>query len=331
MSDKQDLIEIGSFRPEDAEGVADLFRSVYGDGYPIRLFYDPDALRKANADGEYLTLTARDSSGAPIGVQHLFRSAPYERIYEAGAGLIRKDYRQMGINIRMLEFLYNEWVPTRPDIEEVFGEPVCNHTHMQKVMERLRSGTAAIEVALMPAEAYSREGAATGRVAALLSFNLYKPKPHVVHIPKIYEEELRWIYRGLGYERTFVVSDGDATLVGETNCESRYFDFAAVSRIAVREIGADFRRVLTQEESGAREKGAKVIQVWLNAASPGIGSAAEILRGAGYFFGGALPRWFDTDGFLMQKLYCSPNWEGIQLFSDTAKKLLQIAKDDSGL
>lgn len=48
----------------------------------------------------------------------------------------------------------------------------------------------------------------------------------------------------------------------------------------------------------------------------------------GYFFGGALPRWFDGDGFLMQKLLCSPYFESIQLFSNFSKELLEVVKKD---
>ncbi len=38
---------------------------------------------------------------------------------------------------------------------------------------------------------------------------------------------------------------------------------------------------------------------WLNLAEPWVGDAAAILREKGYFWGGVLPRWFDTDGLLM--------------------------------
>jgi len=61
---------------------------------------------------------------------------------------------------------------------------------------------------------------------------------------------------------------------------------------------------------------------------PWIGQAVDILRDAGYFFGGALPRWFDGDGLLMQKLDCPPYFEGLILESDFAKELLEIIKED---
>jgi hypothetical protein len=61
---------------------------------------------------------------------------------------------------------------------------------------------------------------------------------------------------------------------------------------------------------------------------PWVGEAVAILRDIGYFFGGALPRWFDSDGLLMQKLICSPDFEGIVLVSEFAKQLLEFIKED---
>jgi hypothetical protein len=76
------------------------------------------------------------------------------------------------------------------------------------------------------------------------------------------------------------------------------------------------------------EKGVVVLQVWLKLSWPWIGHAVNILRKRGFFLGGILPRWFDVDGMLMQKIIGQPNWEGIQLHSDRAKKILEIVKAD---
>jgi hypothetical protein len=61
---------------------------------------------------------------------------------------------------------------------------------------------------------------------------------------------------------------------------------------------------------------------------PWVGDAVDSLRKMGYFFGGALPRWFDGDGFLMQKLLCPPDFDSIVLVTDRAKRLLEIIRQD---
>ena len=107
-TDSEEQIEVDLFRPADAQGIVELFRAVYGEGYPIKVFYDEKGLTDANADGEYYSIVARTQSGKVVGVQHLYRSAPYKSLYEAGAGLVLKEYRQFGLNKRMLKFVYDE-------------------------------------------------------------------------------------------------------------------------------------------------------------------------------------------------------------------------------
>ncbi len=72
----------------------------------------------------------------------------------------------------------------------------------------------------------------------------------------------------------------------------------------------------------------KVIQVWLKLSWPYVGKAVEALRGRGYFCGGVLPRWFDEDGMLMQKVLGRPNWEGTQLHFDRARRILEWVRSD---
>ncbi len=159
IAQEQKLFTVGSFRPEDADGIVQLFRAVYGEGYPIRLFYDPVEIIAANEEGRYYSICARTAYGEVIGVTHLYHSAPCKSLYETGVGLVRKEYRNSGANKRLLGFLYNEFVPQNPHIEELFGEAVCNHPYMQKVIENFNFVETAIEVALMPAEAYTQEKA----------------------------------------------------------------------------------------------------------------------------------------------------------------------------
>jgi hypothetical protein len=71
-----------------------------------------------------------------------------------------------------------------------------------------------------------------------------------------------------------------------------------------------------------------VIQIWLNLSWPWINSAVSRLQSVNYFLGGLLPRWFDSDGMLMQKTSARPNWEGIQLYFDRAKRLLEWVRLD---
>ena len=327
-SDNDASMEIGLFRDSDGEGIAALFREVYGEGYPVKVFYDPAALAHANAVGDYYSIVARQSSGAIVGVEHLYRSAPYQRVYEAGGGLVRKDCRNLGLTKTLLEFMCEQWAPQQAGVEEIFGEPVCNHPYMQKAVAGLRFVEMAIEIALMPAEAYTQEQSAAGRVAALLIFRCYRPKPQRVFLPPVYEKELRFLYAPLDDRRELATADETLPATVTSDIAMTVFDFARVARIAVTQAGADCAKRLAALEREATERGVWVFQVWLNLAQPCVGAAVDSLRGQGYFLGGPLPRWFDSDGLLMQKLLCPPDFEQIRLHSERAREILSLVRQD---
>jgi hypothetical protein len=180
----------------------------------------------------------------------------------------------------------------------------------------------------MPAEAYDKEKSASGRVTALLDFKTLQSKPHTLYLPAAYEEVLQFLYSGLDDQRNFQSAPEDFPSHSITTIKAQIFDFAKVVRLAVHEAGADFEGVLEREERSALEKGVVVLQVWLKLSWPWIGQVVDVLRKRGYFLGGILPRWFDVDGMLMQKIIGEPNWGGIQLYSDRAKKILEIIKKD---
>ena len=159
-------------------------------------------------------------------------------------------------------------------------------------------------------------------------FRCYKPRPHAVFLPPAYDRELRWIYSRLDDSRDFSLGEESLPENLSSKAEMTVFDFARVARIAINEMGHDLAEYLTNLENQALAQKAVVIQVWLKLSSPWNGSAVDILRSKGYFFGGVLPRWFDEDGLLMQKLLCDPDFDGIQLYSDEAKEIFAMVKED---
>ncbi len=324
----EEHIEVRGFRPELAQGIGDLFRAVYGEGYPIKLFYDTKALTEANAAGQYHSVVACTAAGKVVGVQHLFRSAPHPRLYETGAGLVLPEYRKLGIITRLMQYTLEELAPRQPNIETTFGEAVCNHMHMQKIVRLFSHVETALEIALMPSEAYTTEGSASGRVAALMVFRTFKSRPQTVFLPRAYEQQLRFIYSELDDVRELVLADRELPGDERSEAEMTVFDFAKVARIAVHHTGGDFPNCIDTLEKQAAAQNVVVIQVWVKVSVPWVGAVVDILRGKGYLFGGALPRWFGDDGLLMQKLLVPPNFEDIVLYSDRAKRILDMVRDD---
>jgi len=319
-------ITVDTFQPGDGAGVGDLFRKVYGEDYPVKLVYDPQGLVEAFEKQENIPAVARSSKGLIVGYVSIFRSSPTRTVYEGGQGLVLVDYRKHGIARAMNRYFSEELAPAY-GADAVFGEAVCNQVYMQKAWANEGAIETALEVDLMPAEAYAREGA-SGRVATLHMTRMYRPMEHTVYAPHRYEETMRFIYDGFVSGARVAKATDELSGKEPTSIESRHFEFAAVTRMTVREAGPDFQSVFEEHEAHALGKGMVVIQVWLNLSRPFIGALTDYLSRRGYFFGGILPRWFGEDGLLMQKVTVPPNWEGIYLYSERAQHICTAVRDD---
>jgi hypothetical protein len=319
--------KIDLFKPGDAPGVAQLFRVVYGDGYPVKIVYNPEQLVTGFENGEYIPILARTPDNRIVGYTSLYRPAPHRGLYEAGQTLVLPEYRKTPVAGLMFRYTMRV-APTISGIEALFCEGVCNHTHVQRAGVIFKHIETAIEIDLMPAESYERSQTTSGRVSTVDMFRSFVQKPHVVYVPEVYEDYFRYVYNGFDDSRTVILSTDGLPSGGSTEIATQVFDFAQLARLTVSEAGVNFKTVCDAEEKHIAEKHCSIIQVLLNLSWPWIGAVADILRNKGFFLGGILPRWFGEDGFLMQKVLMRPNWEGINLYTDRAGQILRFIKDD---
>ena len=315
------------FTPTDALGVTDLFSGIYGAGYPVKTYVDPDLLIEENRAGRVISSVAKTPKGDIVGHNALFNSGPCKKIFESGAGLVHADYRGGHGIFTQLVGHGLAMGRERPDIELIYFEPVCNHPFSQKLCRGQAAVTRAIEINLMPAATYAKEAGAQGRVTTLLDFITLKPSPCTVHIPKAYESIFPVFYEDMDDERQFVLSAQPLSSQKST-LDTQVFDFAQVARVAVEDLGRDFHGLIQAEEDRLLKKGVRVIQVWLSSGDPCVGEAVDSLRSSRYFFGGVLPRWFDSDGILMEKILDTPVWEDIILYFERAQTLMTLIRKD---
>ena len=199
-------IEIDFFRSEDAPGVARLFRQVYGEGYPIRIYYLPDQLIAENAAGQIISCVARTSAGEVVGHNALILVDPATHLYENAAGAVLPTFRGQAIFSRLFKHTIVN-VPKRFQVEGIIGEPVCSHVHVQKMGLELGFKESGLEIDLMPAAAYGMGPVGSGRVSVLLGTFLRKTREQAIRMPTAYREALEFLYAGLNVERTFVLSE----------------------------------------------------------------------------------------------------------------------------
>jgi hypothetical protein len=324
---EKDFFSVDLFRPDDAPGVAGLFRAVYGEGYPMKTVYDPAALVAAFERRDNIPAVARGPGGRVIAYQAFYRSAPNKAAYEGGQGLVHPDFRGKGVIAKVSAYMVRELLPGF-GAEAIFGEAVCNHIHMQKLCASIGWVETALELSLMPAEAYVAEGSASGRVSALFMGKAMTERQTLVHLPPRYEDALRFFYEGCRERPDYRAGTADLP-DSVSRLSTQVFDFAGVARITVDEAGRDFTQVIGNKERELAGRGIGVIQVWLKLSWPFVGACVEALTSGGYFLGGLLPRWFhDSDGLLMQKLGEEPQWENIHLYSKRAEGITEMIRAD---
>lgn len=321
-------VEIDLFRAEDAPGVAALFRAVYGDDYPVKIYYDPRELAEANARGHIISSVVRTPRGDVVGHNALFNSAPHAKVYESGAGVVLPSYRNTAkLFTRMVD--HGPRVTAQQfGIETVFADPLCTHVYSQKLCHGLGFITHAMEVDMMPARLYDQEAGQQARISTIMDFLTLAPRSHTVHLPAVYESQLRLLYQGLDDARDLRVSAQSAPGGQASRIVRQVFEFAGLARLAVWEVGADFAAVLEAEEQAMALQGARVIQLWLPLGCPWVGQAVDLARRRGYFLGGLLPRWFGEDGLLMLGMEHRPHWESVRLEFQRAKELFALVQED---
>ena len=320
-------VEIGRLRPEDAPGVARLFFAVYGGDYPVDVPYVPELLARANEDGSMCSTVARTPKGDVVGHVALLRSAaPNPRLFELGQGAVLPSYRGASIQTRLQELVVRTLGPTLP-IDGVFGEAVTNRTTTQKLAIGLGFGETGIELDLMAEGSFAREGE-PGRVTTVLVTLTYRDLPQDLHVPAPYREALSYALSDLPIVRTLVDSAAPAPAGSRTAVDVAAWPSASVLRANVSSVGEDFPAVAEGLEARAAAEGLRVRQVWLSLREPWAARAVEALRPRGYSLAGLMPRWFESDALVLQRLDHEPEYERVRLFTEKARRLLDLVRRD---
>jgi hypothetical protein len=326
MEDRRYSVE--PFRPNDAELIPRLFLEVYGDMYPVKMVYNPEEMIAANEARHYFPFVVRAAPDRIAAFGALYPSAPYKGIYEFGQGAVSSEFRCSGLGRLLFEYAAR-YAPTLPGAEMYFGEAVCNHTHTQKAGALIETIETGIEIDLLPGEVYAKYQQISGRVAVVDMFRTFVPKPHTIHVPAVYEDILRYICAGLDDSRRIDIASGEAPLTLATSFSTQVFPSAGVARVTVMNAGADFESSFDTLTSTIRDdEGIQVIQVWLNLSCLWIASIVDVLRKRGFFFGGLLPRWFDEDGLLLQKVFGQPGWSDVHLYSSRSRDIFNFIQSD---
>jgi hypothetical protein len=320
------------FKPEDAAGVVGLYRTIYGELFPKKAVYQADwHIEQARTHDSY-RVVARTGDGSIIGTGAAFRSAPTNpELYEGGGVMALPKYGKQNVALEVSQFILKK-VPGLFNIRQMWGEGVCNHLFTQMYFIKDGGVPCALEVDLLPDGSFkSQSGRGLdqgGRVSALVISRIYHPNIQKIYLPSIYQEVLPQIYESFQFKHTYC----EAGRLNYENPNTAAFidtmETAGLSRMTVRQIGADFGDWLRQTEQEALDAGVIVFQIIVPLDTPVVGTAAEYLQNAGYWLGGLMPGWFGADGLLMQKTLHDPDFSQIKVYSKPGKAILAMVKAD---
>lgn len=318
--DQDTVVEL--FRDEDALGISLLYYEIYGDSFPVEHVYDPEEVKQRNHTDDLYTMVARTPGGDIVGMASLFRHAPNRNVYESGQLMVLKSYRHTRVSTEIGLSILGKMPETR-DMSAVFVEAVCNHPVSQAMAHKQGLRATGLELECMPARVYSKEGGAVRNVSLLLMFKVRKDKAIPTHMPEPYAEFLTGLYGQLGLERRNLPG---SELAGPTDFEEFLMPDAGIARITVKKAGTDLGRVIHDLEAGVGKE--TLVQVYINLGDSACPKAVNLLRKRGYFFGGLLPLWFESDGMIMQKLSRDPDWEEVHLHDKDAQAMMDYLRRD---
>ena len=302
--------------------VGDVFRTAYGDAFPVAYVYQPDALLQEISQGRLAAALALDGENRAAGYVSMFKNAPNQNLWEAGNLVVVPDYKQTDVSSLLFAAYFNGVLNAGATSDGLLGEAVCCHYFTQ--VGNIKSGASDVALELDQLDGPSFIGNRTGsaRVSCVLGFLENNAPDSPIYIPAIYAPILKKLLQPL-HPRTVLHDPAPLPATGTTRRDERYYASVQTWKIFVYSIGADWQDFAAGVLAEAKRRGVVSLQIILNMACPQMDAAVQVLKSQGFFFGGLAPRWFGSDGLLMQQvLGQETEYEHIKLYSATAKEIL---------
>jgi len=326
-----ELFRIVAVDATNAHHVGKVFRSIYGEDFPVKDVYQPDVLWKEIQAGRLTSALAFDLQGQAAGYVSMFKTAPNPRLWEAGNMLVVPEYAHTNISTLLIHYYFDTAIHRMTDIDGIFNETVCCHFFTQIIAAKNGMTGCGLELDQLDGKSFKdnkSNKAGTARVSCVLYFleltDLLEPE----YVPIRYDMILRRITGSL-QPRILIPSTAILPTNGKTHLDEKYYASARTLKVATPIVGSDWAAVLEGILNKAIQQQVISLQITINMACPHIGVAVDLLREKGFFFGGMAPHWFGTDGLLMQKLFGSKTeYEKTKLYTQFSRELLAFIISD---
>jgi anti-sigma regulatory factor (Ser/Thr protein kinase) len=131
----KEKLEVGMATPEDAYGIVKLTYQTYHYSYAKTVFYYPEILRQAIADGSVVIFIARNNAGEIVVISSYIRSASSHKIAEAGMLMSHPDYRQNRALLRVSRMQSRYLKDSEHEMRVAYANLVTTHIRSQKLVK----------------------------------------------------------------------------------------------------------------------------------------------------------------------------------------------------
>jgi len=309
---------IRRFRPDDAAGVTQLVKDIYGDTYYPPDLYTPDQIVHLNEAEKLVSVVALDPASRVIG-HYAFERPNLEAVAEASDAIVAVEFRHHHLFEEMRPPLRAE--AKRLGLKGLVGYPVTNHLFSQKAEEHFGSHPCGVALGLWPRSFHNMPEPMPQRMSFVIYFDYVSPATHVVHVAAPHRQMLSRIYQQYGIAHELCadapeVETGDIVLEHEPEVQT--------GTIRVCRAGADTAAAIREaREKLCDECGVKAITLELPLVQPETAEVCRAVEEDGFFFSGLGPACaVDGDALLLQYLVEDLDLSLIQIENPFAKNLL---------
>lgn len=305
-------------RPEDAAGVAECFKQIYGDSYIHPEIYHPDQLVRLNETGALISVIAVAVSGQIVGHYALERP-DLGSIAEGGEAIVLPEHRHHHVMEDMHALLETEAAAL--GLAGIFGQSVTNHVFTQKLHERFGLTPCAIGLGASPQSFHNMPEALPQRMSLLLGFKYLIPcEARTVFVPDGHRSICGDIYKRLGVPVTL---GEPRPASGAGRFDTTVLEHKQSAFIRVDVVGADTVDEVIQAQALLTGRGMAVVFLDLPLAAPGMPAVAAALERAGFFFSGIAPHFLPSgDALRLQRLNCDIDTSLLQIADPFARELV---------
>jgi hypothetical protein len=314
-------------RAEDAEGVVDCVRRVYGDSYIIHTeLYHPEEIVALNEAGRLISVVALNNSGEIVGHYALERPDLRSRVAESGEAMVLPEHQHHHLLEKMRVLLEDE--AARLGLIGIFGRTVTNHLFSQKMVERFGERPCGVSLGRTPRSFRNMQVALSQRMSIVFYFKYLGSVEAVrVHAPPRHHGICQLIYeqfqvRVEPHTSHAVPESGELTVDHHAELKR--------ANILVRRVGKDtIERVRIAHRDLCRANQVEVVYLELPLTEPGTPEVCEAVEEEGFFFSGIAPLYFpEGDVLRLQFLNVDLDTSVLQIESPFARSLLTYVEEE---